>query len=136
MSRSSNALNIFRTPDPNRTPYIVGRVPSAGDGRLLDVSYGVSPEGKWGTETTDRGRLSESPDNFFYLKVFGGTISMNQSDMHECVEEMVYAKKEKDKRVVRNTATANELRNKVADLIDSVNNARVDRKVFGSLGGR
>ena len=100
------------------------------------MSYGFTPEGREVNQATDRGRVSESPDNFFYLKVFGGTISMNQRDMHECVEEMVYTKQEKEKRIVRNTATAKELKAKVADLIDSVNNARVGRKVYGSLGGK
>lgn len=113
---------------------MVGRVPSAHDGRVLDVSYGFTPDGEMRTETTDRGRVSESGDPFFYLTVFGGTISMTQNDMHECVEEMVYTREEKAKQRERDIATSNQLKNKVADLIESIKNAKVDRKVFGYGG--
>ena len=135
MPRSTSPLNIFRTPDPTRMPYIVGRVPSQSEGRVLDVSYGMSPEGVMTTETTDRGRISESGDPFFYLKVFGGTLSMTQGDMHECVEELVYTREQKAKQRERDIATSNQLKNKVGDLIEAIKDAKVDRKHFG-MGGK
>ena len=85
------------------------------------------------TETTDRGRVSESGDAFFYLKVFGGMISMNPGDMHECVEELVYTREEKAKQRERDIATSDELKNKVADLIESIKDAKVGRRHFGGL---
>lgn len=116
-----------------RTPFIVGRVPSASGGRTLDVSYGLGDDGVVRSETTDRGRVSENSDPFFYLTVFGGTISMSQNDMHECVEEMVYTRKKKDRQ--REIADAQQLRNKVGDLIEAIKGAKVGRTVFG-MGGK
>lgn len=113
---------------------MVGRVPSNAGGRVLDVSYGFTPDGDLRHETTDRGRVSESDDPFFYLTVFGGTISMSQGDMHECVEEMVDTRERKAKQRERDIATAKQLKSKVADLIDAVDDAKVGRTRF-AVGG-
>lgn len=112
---------------------MVGRVPSASGGRTLDVSYGLSPDGVMRSETTDRGRVSDNADPFFYLTVFGGTLSMSQTDMHECVEEMVYTRKKKDRQ--RDIADAQQLRNKVGDLIEAIKAAKVGRTTF-AMGGK
>lgn len=79
---------------------------------------------------TDRGRISETADPFFYLCVFGGTMEMSKQDMHECVEEMVYTRQKKAAQAPRNLATAQQLREKVADLIDAIKDAQVGRKRF------
>lgn len=109
---------------------MVGRMPSASGGRLLDFSSGYTPDGKARLEATDRGRVSESADPFFYLCVFGSTIEMSQNDMHECVEEMVYTKEKKRRQDPRQIANAQQLKQKVADLIDAVKDAKVGRKRF------
>lgn len=121
---------IFREPNPTRKPFMVGRMPSAREGRLLDFSAGYTPDGTPRLESTDRGRVSESDDPFFYLCVFGGTISMSQNDMHECVDELTYTRRKKAAENPRQIATSDQLKQKVADLIDAVNDAKVGRKRF------
>lgn len=121
---------IFKQPDPTRRPYFVGRMPSAREGRLLDFSSGFTPDGQPKLEATDRGRVSESSDPFFYLTVFGGTIEMSQSDMHECIEEMVYSKKEREKQIKRDIATSDQLKQKISDLVESIKDAQVGRTRF------
>lgn len=128
--RSSHNLNIFKDPDPTRRPWFVGRMPSARDGRILDFASGFSPDGTPTMGATDRGRVSESPDPFFYLTVFGGTLEMSQSDMHECVEEMVQTRQQKEKQIKRDIATSQQLKQKVADLIDAIKDAQVGRTRF------
>lgn len=128
--RSSHNLNIFRDPDPVRKPWFVGRMPSARDGRVLDFAAGYDQDGKPSMGATDRGRISESADPFFYLTVFGGTLAMSQKDMHECVEEMVCTRQEREKQIKRDIATSDQLKQKVADLVDAIKDAQVGRKRF------
>lgn len=123
-------LNIIKQPDPTRKPFMVGRMPSQRDGRTLDISLGYTPEGRVRETATDRGLIRDSDDPFFYLCVFGGTISMTQGDMHECVEEMVYTRQQKAKQDPRPIATAKELKNKMGDLVLAVKDARVGRRHF------
>lgn len=123
---------IFKTPDPTRKPWFVGRMPSAREGRLVDFASGFTPEGKPTMGATDRGRVSESADPFFYLCVFGGTMEMSQNDMHECVEEMVQSRTEREKQIKRNIATSQQLKQKVADLVDAIKDAQVGRKRFAT----
>ena len=108
---------------------MVGRMPSLTGGRTLDVSYGFTPEGEMRQETTDKGLVRDSEDPFFYLTVFGGTISMTQNDMHECVDEMVYTRQRKARE--RDIASAKQLKEKVGDLIEAVKDAKVGRRRFG-----
>lgn len=121
---------IFREPDPTRKPFMVGRMPSARDGRTLDFSAGYTPDGKPRVGATDRGAIRDQADPFFYLCVFGGTLEMSQNDMHECVEEMVYTRQKKAAQNPRSVATQEQLKQKVADLIDAVNDAKVGRTRF------
>lgn len=85
-------------------------------------------------QTTDRGLVKDSDDPFFYLYVFGGTIAMNQADMHECVEEMVYTRKKRAAANPRQLATAKQLKEKVADFVEAVGDARIGRKRFATGG--
>lgn len=121
---------IFREPDPTRRPYMVGRMPSKRDGRVLDFSLGYSPDGDVHQATTDRGRIRDSNDPFFYLCVFGGTLEMSEADMHECVEEMTYTRQKKAAQEKRDIATSDQLKQKVADLVDAINDAKVGRTRF------
>ena len=121
---------IFRQPDPTRKPYMVGRMPSARDGRVLDFSAGYSADGQARLGATDRGLIRDSDDPFFYLCVFGGTMEMSQSDMHECVEEMTYTRQKKAKADPRQIATQQEFKQKVADLVDAIKDAQVGRTKF------
>lgn len=123
---------IFKKPDPSRRPYMVGRMPSARDGRVLDFSAGYDPDGQVAVGSTDRGRISESTDPFFYLTVFGGTIEMTQSDMHECVEEMVYSRQEREKQIKRDIATSQQLKQKVSDLVEAIKDAKVGKTRFST----
>src|SRR5574341_978315 len=121
---------IFREPQPTRRPFMVGRMPSVHDGRVLDFAAGYTPDGDVRQETTDRGAIRDSDDSFFYLCVFGGTLSMTQGDMHECVEAMVERRRERARQAPRVYATAEELKQKVADLVESVEDAKVGRTKF------
>jgi hypothetical protein len=121
---------IFKTPDPTRRPYMVGRMPSARGGRVLDFSAGYTPDGEARMGATDRGLVRDSDDPFFYLCVFGGTMEMSQGDMHECVEEMTYTRQKKAAATPRQVATGQELKQKVADLIDAIKDAQVGRTKF------
>lgn len=109
---------------------MVGRMPSARDGRLLDFSAGYTQDGDARLSATDRGRVSESADPFFYLCVFGGTLEMSQSDMHECVEEMTYTRQKRAAQEKRDIATSEQLKQKVADLVDAIKDAQVGRTRF------
>lgn len=123
---------IFRKPDPTRRPWMVGRMPSARDGRILDFSAGFTQDGESRMGATDRGAMRDSNDPFFYLCVFGGTLEMSQGDMHECVEEMVYTRQKKAAAAPRQLATSQQLKEKVADLIDAINDAKVGRTRFAT----
>lgn len=105
-------------------------MPSASGGRLLDFSAGYDPDGKASLDATDRGLVRDSDDPFFYLCVFGSTIAMSQNDMHECVDEMVYTRQKKARENPRQVANAQELKQKVADLIDAIKDAQVGRTRF------
>ena len=123
---------IFREPDPTRKPYMVGRMPSQSGGRVLDFSAGYTPDGDAKMQATDRGLIRDNADPFFYLCVFGGTMEMNQSDMHECVEEMTYTRQKKAAQAPRNLATSQQLKEKVADLIDAIKDAKVGKTRFAT----
>lgn len=123
---------IFKAPDPTRRPYMVGRMPSASGGRTLDFSAGYTPDGQAKMQATDRGLIRDNADPFFYLCVFGGTLEMSQSDMHECVEEMTYARQKKAAQAPRDIATSQQLKQKVADLIDAIKDAKVGKTRFST----
>lgn len=123
---------IFKQPDPTRRPYMVGRMPSQRDGRTLDFSLGYTPDGEVKQQATDRGLIRDQADPFFYLCVFGGTLEMTQGDMHECVEEMTYTRRKKAALDPRKIATSQELKQKVADLIDAIKDAQVGRTRFAT----
>ena len=135
MPRSSSDHLLFRDPDPTQRPFIVARLPSQRDGRVVDVSLGFTPDGQMKGTSTDRGRIRDNDDPFFYLSIFGGTLAMTKNDMHECIEEMVYTRQQKAKRDPRVYATAQGLKQKVADLRDAVADARAGRKRF-AMGGK
>jgi hypothetical protein len=123
---------IFREPDPTRRPYMVGRMPSKRDGRVLDFSAGYTPDGEARLAPTDRGLIRDSTDPFFYLCVFGGTMEMSQTDMHECVEEMTYTRRKKAQANPRQIATEQQFKQKVSDLIDAIKDAQVGRTRFAT----
>ena len=130
MPRSSDSRNIFHDPDPTHKPWFVAKVPSRTDGRSLLVSYGYTPEGKEKVVTEDVGSIREDSDPFFYLTIFGGTMAMSQRDLSECVDEMQYTRQKKRAELAP-VISNKELVNKVGDLIESVQDAKVGRKRFG-----
>lgn len=81
-------------------------------------------------QATDRGLLRDAGDPFFYLHIAGSTLAMNQSDMQECIDEMRYTRQKKARERPRDIATAQQLKNKVGDLIEAVKDARVGRRRF------
>lgn len=123
---------IFRQPDPTRRPYMVGRMPSQSGGRVLDFSAGYTQDGDARMQSTDRGLVRDSDDPFFYLCVFGGTLSMTQQDMHECVDEMVATRREKERQREKNLATSDQLKQKIADLVDAIEDEKVGRTRFAT----
>ncbi len=111
-------------------PFFIGRMPSASGGRLLDFSANLSPDGVLSLQAQDAGSLRDYADPYFYLHIGGATISMNPSDMHECVDEMQYTRQKKARANPREIMDAQQLKNKVGDLIEAVKDAKVGRRRF------
>lgn len=128
--RSSHPLNVFKDADPVKKPWFVGRMPSASGGRVLDFAAGYTPDGQARMNSEDRGLIRDSDDNFFYLHVFGSTISMSESDMHECIAAMTETRQEKAKKNPRPLPDWKKTQQLVADIKEAVGDAVVGRTKF------
>ena len=135
MPRSSDPRNIFKDPNPTRRPWLFGRIPSQTGGRMVDVAFGVTPEGKMVAEQIgDRGLVSMQADPFSYLALFGSEMSMTADDMKEFLAGVQEGRQEALRKNPRPVITQKELKQKVQDLIDAVADAKVARKKFGWQG--
>jgi len=137
MPRSSDTRNIFKDPNPTRKPFLFGRIPSQRGGRMVDVAFGATPDGNLVAETIgDRGLVSMQADPFSYLALFGSEMTMTPSDMQEFLAGVQEGRQEKAKRDPRPIITEKQLKQKCADLIDAVEDAKVARTKFGWKGSR
>lgn len=137
MPRSSDPRNIFRDPDPTKKPFMFGRIPSTQGGHLVDVAFGITPEGQMVAERIgDNGLLSAQVDPFSYLAIYGSETELSASDIQELLAGMEEGRREKAKNNPRNIATPAQLKQKCADLIDAVNDAKVGRTKFGWNGAQ
>ena len=102
---------------------------------MVDVAFGVTPEGQMVAETIgDNGLVYMQPDPFSYLALFGSEMTMTPDDMKEFLAGVQEGRQEALRRNPRPVITQKQLKQKVADLIDAVNDARVARKKFGWTG--
>jgi hypothetical protein len=132
VARSSDPHLLFKDPSPTRKPFLFGRIPSQRGGRMVDVAFGATPEGNLVAETIgDNGLVSMQADPFSYLALFGSEMTMTPADMQEFLAGVQEGRQEKAKRDPRPVITEKELKQKCADLIDAVADAKVARTKFG-----
>lgn len=135
MPRSSSPLNIFRDPNPTRKPFLFGRVPSIRGGHQVDVSFGVTPEGRMVAERlSDNGPVNMIGDPFSYLALYGSETELTPEDMKELLAGMEEGRQERARRDPRVLPTQEQIRNQAANLIEAVRDARSGRKHFGWTG--
>ena len=104
---------------------------------MVDVAFGVTPEGKMVAETIgDNGLVSMQADPFSYLALFGSEMTMTPDDMKEFLAGVQEGRQEALRRNPRPVITQKELKQYVADLIDAVNDAKAARTKFGWTGGQ
>ena len=132
MPRSSDNGLIFKDPKPTRRPSMFGRIPSMSGGHMVDVAFGTNPDGSMVAEQIgDNGLVSMQADPFSYLALFGDSMTMTPSDMQEFLAGVQEGRQEALRKNPRPVITQKELKQKVADLIAAVADARVARKKFG-----
>jgi len=137
LARSSDPRNIFKDPKPTRKPWLFGRIPSQSGGHMVDVSFGVTPDGQMVAETIgDHGLVRDVADPFSYLALFGSEMTMTPEDMREFLAGVQEGRQEALRRNPRPVITQKQLKQKVQDLIDAVADARVGRTKFGWNGER
>lgn len=137
MPRSSSLLNIFKDPDPTRRPFLVGRLPATTGGHLVDVAFGVTPDGQMVADRIgDHGPVFEQRDTFSYLALFGSEIDLTAEDMKELLAGMEDARRERAKVDPRVLPTAAQIRNQAARLIEAVKDVKAGRRYFGWTGER
>ena len=137
MPRSSSPLNIFRDPNPTRKPWLFGRLPSQSGGHMVDVSFGVTPEGHMVAETIgDNGLVSMQPDPFSYLALYGSETELTEEDMKELLAGMEEGRQERARRDPRVLPTPEQIRNQAANLIEAIKDAQTGRKHFGWNGSK
>ena len=102
---------------------------------MVDVAFGVTPEGEMVVERIgNNGLVHMQADPFSYLALFGSEMTMTPEDMREFLAGVQEGRQEALRRNPRPVITQKELKQKVADLIDAVADARVARKKFGWTG--
>lgn len=135
MPRSSNVHNIFKDPNPARKPWLFGRIPSQRGGRMVDVAFGVTPEGHMIAETIgDNGLVSMQPDPFSSLALYGSETELTPEDIKELLAGMEEGRQERARKDPRVLPTPEQIRNQAANLIEAVKDARTGRKHFGWNG--
>lgn len=135
MPRSSDPHLLFKDPNPARKPFMFGRIPSMSGGHMVDVAFGATPEGNLVAETIgDNGLVSMQADPFSYLALFGSEMTMTPDDMKEFLAGVQEGRQERAKQNPRPIMTGKQLKQKCADLIDAVADARVGRTKFGWTG--
>ncbi len=135
--RSSDPHLLFKDPNPTRKPWLFGRIPSMEGGHMVDVAFGVTPEGEMVAERIgDNGLVHMQADPFSYLALFGSEMTMTPEDMREFLAGVQEGRQEALRRNPRPVITQKELKQKVQDLIDAVADARVARKKFGWTGAQ
>ena len=137
MPRSSSPLNIFRDPNPTRKPFLFGRIPSQSGGHMVDVSFGVTPEGQMVAETIgDNGLVCMQPDPFSYLALYGSETELTPEDIKELLAGMEEGRQEKARKDPKVLPTPDQIRNQAAKLIEAVKDVRAGRRHFGWNGER
>lgn len=135
MPRSSSPLNIFKDPDPTRRPFLFGRLPSTRGGHLVDVSFGVTPEGQMVADRIgDHGPVFLQDDPFSYLALYGSETELTPEDMKELLTGMEEGRQERARKDPAVLPTPQQIRNQAARLIEAVNDAKAGRRHFGFTG--
>lgn len=135
MPRSSSPLNIFRDPDPARRPFLFGRIPSQRGGHQVDVSFGVTPDGKMVAERLgDNGPINMIGDPFSYLALYGSETELTPGDIKELLAGMEEGRRERMRKDPPVLPTPDQIRNQAARLIEAVKDVKAGRRHFGWNG--